>query len=101
MEGTESDQETAARECAEELGAEVVLGEMLLRSGSETVLLGRCLELDLERRHGAELADPGRGSYTPVAVEAESDELALLLPDEVARLVRAGWADLVARSRIL
>ncbi len=101
VEGTEDDRQTATRECAEELGAEVVLGETLVRSGAETVLLGRCVELDLDRRHGPELTDHGRGSYTPMALGPDAAELALLVPDEFADLVRTRWVELAARSRTL
>lgn len=86
----------AARECAEELGAEVVIGPLAwsttaLVSGDESALrffLARLIGLDERRRTGLEFIEPWRGTYETVRVALDEPVLDGLRPTELVPILR-------------
>lgn len=91
----------AARECAEELGAEVVIGPIVwattaLVSGAESVqrfFVARLVSLDERQRTGHEFSEPWRGTYETVRVALGESVLDDFRPsDLVPTLLERGRA---------
>lgn len=111
--GVEAGEETAAaaaRECAEELGAEVLVGPVVVVSppdpaGTATYHLAIVDHFDDALRTGHELREPERGTYETVRVDWRDPEaVATLRPDVLRDLLAqygeawAGWAEAAFRG---
>lgn len=96
--------EAAARECAEEVGAVTAIGPVVVvtepdPAGTVTFHLGIATQFDEALRTGAELSEPGRGSYRTVRVSLDDTaSLAGLRPPMLAPILAehgrrwAAWA---------
>ena len=87
----------AARECAEELGAEVAIGPIVwattaLVSGAESVqrfFVARLVSLDERQRTGHEFSEPWRGTYETLRVSLDDPALDEFRPTELVSILRA------------
>jgi 8-oxo-dGTP pyrophosphatase MutT (NUDIX family) len=97
VEPDETWEAAAARECAEELGAEVVIGPVVWAttavlpvagSGSDLrFFLARLVSLDERQRTGHEFAEPWRGTYETVRVAVEESVLDDFRPSELVPIL--------------
>ncbi len=109
VESAESWQAAAVRECAEELGADVVIGPVVWAAGLElpdgaSVLqffLTRLVGLDERRRTGQELSDPARGTYETLRVALDDPVLDELRPTELVPVLRARGRELAREAAAL
>ena len=87
----ETPEEAAARECAEELGAEITVGPVAFvaygpepDSWVQHFYLARLDAIDPARRTGHEFSEPERGQYETINVgHDDAKTLALLQPPEL------------------
>ena len=99
----------AARECAEELGAEVVIGPIVWAatarvSGAESVLrffVARLVSLDERRRTGHEFSEPWRGTYETVRVALDESVLDDFRPSELVPILRERGRALASEAAAL
>jgi 8-oxo-dGTP pyrophosphatase MutT (NUDIX family) len=109
VESAESWEAAAARECAEELGADVVIGPMTwsltsAAPGAGSVLrffLARLVGLDERRRTGHELSEPGRGTYETLLVALDDPVLDELRPTELVPVLRERGRQLAQEAAAL
>jgi 8-oxo-dGTP pyrophosphatase MutT (NUDIX family) len=102
-------EQAAARECMEELGAEVVVGPAAYVAyqaepppgAIQRFYVARSTGTDPARRTGHEFAEPGRGTYETVHVSTNGPELDTLRPAELVPIVRQYGDYLASEARSL
>ncbi|OYN91114.1 NUDIX domain-containing protein [Parenemella sanctibonifatiensis] len=95
QEAGETPQQAVARECAEELGASITVGEVVYVSYTagdhpsvQRFYLARLDSIDPTTRTGHEFSEPWRGSYETVRVDSDDAEaLATLRPSELVTVL--------------
>lgn len=100
--------QAAARECREEVGAEVIIGPTAYvayvstpRRAIQRYALAKLITLDDGARHGPEFENPARGRYETARIALDDHELDLLRPAELVPVLRDFGADLAAEARAL
>ncbi|MBA2755265.1 MAG: NUDIX domain-containing protein [Chloroflexia bacterium] len=106
VEPGESLEAAAARECGEELGAEVIVGPTAYVRyvgapvpGIQTFFLSRLERVDPRLRTGHELSEPERGDYETVHVNwSDPEQIATLQPEELHAVLRDHGAYLARKA---
>ncbi len=110
VEPGETWQAAAARECAEELGADVLIGpeewsatdEVSGRRTEQRFFVARLISIDEDRRTGDEFFEPWRGTYAALQVSLEDPVLEEVRPRELVSILRVrgrALADLASSLR--
>lgn len=105
----ESWETAAARECAEELGAEVAIGPIVwattaLVSGAESVqrfFVARLVSLDERQRTGHEFSQPWRGTYETLRVAPGEAVLDEFRPSDLVPILRERGRSLASEAAAL
>lgn len=103
-------QAAAARECVEELGADVLIGPeewsatdaVWSRQTEQRFFVARLISTDEDRRTGHEFSEPWRGTYETLQVSLEDPVLDEVRPTELVSILRLrgrALADLAASLR--
>jgi 8-oxo-dGTP pyrophosphatase MutT (NUDIX family) len=99
----------AARECAEELGAEVLIGSVAWagrldlpdQDSEQRFFTARLVGLDDQRRTGPELSEPWRGTYETLRVSLDDPALDEFRPAELVPMLRERGGQLAREAATL